>query len=254
LFRTRAEVGYYVLAYKVAQVMQVAVAAFSMGWAPLRYRISERPDAAQVYQRLTNHYVLAASVLTVAVAVYAREIVSLIAPPSYAPAAAIVPLITFAYALYGLYVLMVTGMGITKRTVPMAWIVSVAAVVNIGLNIALIPAWGIRAAAVTTVLADAIMVGGGWLYSQRVYPIPYDWKRIARVVIVGAVVVLISTELAPGRGLAGLTYAMVACVAFVLVVVKTGGVDPRDLATARTWGTRVKHRLLRRVEREELVG
>ena len=39
IYRTKAEVGYYVLGYKVAQVMQIATAAVSMGWAPLRYRI-----------------------------------------------------------------------------------------------------------------------------------------------------------------------------------------------------------------------
>ena len=33
------------LGYRVAAVMQIAVAAFSMGWAPLRYRSSAATDA-----------------------------------------------------------------------------------------------------------------------------------------------------------------------------------------------------------------
>ena len=78
VFTTREEVGQYSLAYRIAQVMQIAVAAFSLGWAPLRYKIYERADAGGVYRSLTNYYVLAASLLAVALAVFAREIVSLV--------------------------------------------------------------------------------------------------------------------------------------------------------------------------------
>src|SRR5205823_148890 len=106
LYRSHAEVGCYVLGYKVAQVMQIALAAFSMGWAPLRYKIYKRPDAKELYRRLTSYYALAAGLLTVFLAVFAREIVGLISPPSYAPAASIVPWIAFGYALNGLYVIM----------------------------------------------------------------------------------------------------------------------------------------------------
>src|SRR5581483_5365250 len=103
LLRSHTEVGWYVLGYKVAQVMQIALAAFSMGWAPLRYKIFERDDAPQVYRRLGTYYVLAAGVLTVALGVFGREIVHVISPASYAPASKIVPLIAFGYALNGLY-------------------------------------------------------------------------------------------------------------------------------------------------------
>jgi O-antigen/teichoic acid export membrane protein len=166
IYRSHAEVGWYVLGYKVAQVMQISLAAFSMGWAPLRYRIYKRADAGEVYRRLATFYVLSASLLIVALGVFARLVVDVIAPHSYAPAATIVPLIALGYGLNGLYILMVTGMGVAKKTGPMFWIVGGAAAANLGINILLIPVWGMRAAAWTTVLANAIMIAGGWYYSQ----------------------------------------------------------------------------------------
>jgi O-antigen/teichoic acid export membrane protein len=242
LFRSHAEVGYYVLGYKVAQVMQIALAAFSMGWAPLRYKIFERPDAKQLYRILTSHYVVGAGLLTVALGVFARETVAIIAPPSYAPAASIVPWIAFGYALNGLYLMMVTGMGVVKRTVPMAWIVTVAAAVNIGINIVLIPIWGMKAAAVTTVLANVIMVAGSWFYSQRVYPIPYDWSKIFRVMGLGAVVVTTYVLLAPGRGVEGVLLGVLACAVYVLLLIQTRTVTPGELTAM---GSRVRRGLTR---------
>jgi len=233
LYKGHAQVGYYVLGYKVAQIMQIAVAAFTMGWAPLRYKIYRRPDAKDLYRQITTYYVLAAGVLTVAVAVFSRQIVSLISPPSYASAATIVPLIVLAYALYGMYVLVVTGMGITKRTGPMAWVVGGAAIINVGLNIPLIQAWGMRAAAGTTVLAYAIMVAGGWYYSQKTYPIDYEWSRILRTFVIGVLVVSVTVLMAPGRGIAGLGIALAACAVFVALLVKFRAIAPQDTALVR---------------------
>jgi O-antigen/teichoic acid export membrane protein len=239
LYRTKAEVGYYVLGYKVAQVMQIATAAFSMGWAPLRYRIYQRPDAQDVYRRLATYYVFGAMTLTVPLALFSRAIVSLVAPANYASAATIVPWIGFAYGLNGLFVLMVTGMGVSKRTAPMAWIVSVAAAVNIGINIVAIPHWGLKAAAWTTVLANVLMVAGSWYWSQRAYPISYDWSRMLRTMAIGIAVVAVVVLAAPGTGLAGILAAAAGSLLFVaLLVTSTISADERERGRAVAQGLR----------------
>jgi len=249
LFRTTAEVGYYSLAYRVAMIMSIAVAAFSMGWAPLRYQIYERPDAPDMYRRLTTYYVIAASLLGVALSVFARDIVRLIAPPSYAPAAGVVPILTLAYALWGLYLIMITGMGVTKRTGPMAWIAGAAAAFNLGVNMVVIPRWGMLAAAVTTALANALMVAGGWLYSQRVYPIPFDWRRIGQVGLIAAVIVCPVAFISPRGLVGGLGWAVAAWAAFVLLLIKTHAIERHELLAARQWA-RHAFRARRRSSRE----
>lgn len=238
LFRSREEVGFYSLAYRIVQVMQLAVAAFSMGWAPLRYRIYAREDAREIYRRLTTYYVLAAGLLSVAIAVFAGAIIAVVSPPSYAPAASVVPLLVLAYAMQGLYYLMVTGMGVTKQTMPMVWISGAAVVLNIGINLLLVPAWGMKGAALTTVLAYVVLVGGTWLYSQRVYPIPYDWSRIARVAIIGAAIVGVSTLASPAGALQEFAVGLAAWLAFVFVLVKTRTINREELAMARAWTRR----------------
>jgi O-antigen/teichoic acid export membrane protein len=242
LYRSKAEVGYYVLGYKVAQVVQIAIAAFTMGWAPLRYRIFQRADAPDVYRRLATYYVIGATALSVPVALFAREVVSLVAPPDYGAGAAIVPWIVFAYGLNGLFVLLVTGLGVSKQTTPMAWIVGVAAAVNIGINIVVIPRWGITAAALTTVLANALMAIGSWYCSQRVYPIPYDWNRMLRSMAIGATVVAVLMLTTSGTGVGGIlaaTGGSLLCAALLLTSVVSS--DERERGFALTQG------LLRRV-------
>jgi O-antigen/teichoic acid export membrane protein len=239
IFRTRNEVGYYSLAYRFAQVMQLGVAAFSMGWAPLRYRIYERPDARAVYRRLTSGYVIIAALPAVAIAVFAPAIVQIVAPPSYAPAAGVVPLLVLAYGLQGLYFLMVTGMGVTKRTAPMAWIAAVGAIVNVGVNLLVVPEFGMTGAAATTVLAYVVMVGGSWWASQKVYPIPYDWPRMWLVTGLAVAVVALASLLSPS-GLGGdIVLGVVATLAFAALLVVTRAVHREEVealrGTVRGW-------------------
>ena len=249
LLRTRDEVGYYSLAYRVGAVMQIAVAAFSMGWAPLRYKIYARPDAQFVYRRLTTGYVLAAGLLACALAVVAPMIVALAAPSSYAPAADVVPLIVLSYLLYGMYILMVTGMGVTKKTRPIAVVAVAGALVNVGLNVVFLPRWGMTAAAFATVLAYALMVGGAWFYSQKVYPVPYDWRRIAHIAVIGVVTTAVASALAPADVVGGLTAGVATCVAYVTILGVTGGIPRHEILVARRRiagvGSRVRARIAR---------
>lgn len=233
IFRTRAEVGYYSLANRIGQIMGIAVAAFMMGWAPLRYRIYSQAGAPGVYRRVANYYAVAVSIGSVAIAVFGPAIVEVLAPPSYAPAAGVIPLLMLGCALQGLYFLMVTGMGVTKKTTPMAWVSMTGAAANFGLNLFVIRHWGIKGAAATTAFAYLIMVVGSWHYSQRVYPIPYDWIKFARVLVVATIVVVAHSLVSPSDLLTEVAWATAAWITFVVLLVATRTISPDELAAAR---------------------
>jgi O-antigen/teichoic acid export membrane protein len=145
---------------------------------------------------------------------------------------------------------MVTGMGVSKKTTPMLWIVGSAAVANIGLNLVLIPEWGMLAAAWTTVLGNAIMAGGGWWYSQKSYPIPYDWGRIFRTAAIGSAVVAAVVFLAPSHGLGGWIAGVVASIAFVVALIVTSTVKPEEVTAGREALRRLRARGLPGFRRE----
>ena len=60
------------------------------------------------------------------------------------------------------------------------WIITVAAAaVNIGLNFALIPPYGMMGAAISTAAAYVALFLGMMLNAPRVWPVPYQWRRVA---------------------------------------------------------------------------
>ena len=79
----------------------------------------------------------------------------------------------------------VAGLIITRRTRPIGLFATVAAVINIGLNLILIPAWGQVGAGVATVVGYLAMTGLYYHSSQRAYRTEYDLRRVIAIAVLG---------------------------------------------------------------------
>ena len=64
------------------------------------------------------------------------------------------------------------------------------------MNFWLIPEYGMVGAAVSTLAAYVVLFAGMTLYAQSVYPVPYQWRRVATVL--GAAVLLTVAPRAAG--------------------------------------------------------
>jgi O-antigen/teichoic acid export membrane protein len=77
-----------------------------------------------------------------------------------------------------------------------------AAAVNVALNLILIPPYGMMGAAVATVAAYATMfVGMSW-WGQRVYRVPYQWRRVLTAALAGAALAVAGKLVGGGLGVA----------------------------------------------------
>ena len=74
------------------------------------------------------------------------------------------------------------GSGRARRT-QLNWVVTgIGAAVNVGLNFWLVPAYGMVGAAISTAASYVVLFVGMTLYAQSVYPVRYQWRRVATCV------------------------------------------------------------------------
>jgi len=93
-----------------------------------------------------------------------------------------VPLLAFAATAFLAFNVMSIGIGRAKKT-QFNWVVTgLAALVTVGLNLLLIPPYGMIGAAASTLVAYTVMFLGMTIRAQQVFPVPYQWRRIALVV------------------------------------------------------------------------
>jgi len=99
-------------------------------------------------------------------------------------AAALVPWIALAVLLAGLkayYLDMAFQLG--RHTVGQVWVLLVAAVVNLGLNLCLIPLYGFMGAAYATVAAYAAGFVLSGLWGRRVFPLPFPGLEPVKIIL-----------------------------------------------------------------------
>jgi O-antigen/teichoic acid export membrane protein len=81
----------------------------------------------------------------------------------------------------------VYGLHIAKKTKVIGLIVVFATVISLGLNLLLIPIWDITGAAIATLLSQFVYWYACYYYSQRVYYVPYEIRKISIMLITGAI-------------------------------------------------------------------
>jgi O-antigen/teichoic acid export membrane protein len=120
--------------------------------------------------------------LSLALSLLAPWLVRLLTTPKFYRAEEVVPLLVFGGTAFIAFNVMSIGIGRAKKT-QFNWVITGgAALVNIGLNFVLIPPYGMIGAAISTLIAYLVMFFGMTIRAQQVFPVPYQWRRIALVV------------------------------------------------------------------------
>ena len=151
--------------------------------------------------------------MALALGVLAPWLVQLLTTEAFYSAERVVAPLAFAAAAFGAYIVVVIGIGRARRTRSNWIITGVAAALNVVLNLTLIPEFGMMGAAAATVGAYATLFLGMAWKAQQVFPVPYQWRRVATAF--GAAIALCVI----GRALdfpLGAAIALVAVYPFVL--------------------------------------
>jgi len=178
-YKGQAEVGIYSLAVRISSVIVFLMTAFQLAWPAFAYSIRDDSTAKRTYAYVLTYLLFVTCWMSLAIGSMAPWIVHLLAPSGhFHRSAEAVPILCFATAAYSGYSVLAIGIGRMRQT-QLNWVVSgTAALVNIVVNIALIPVYGMMGAAVSTLIAYLVLFAGMWLRSRHVYPVDYQWRRI----------------------------------------------------------------------------
>jgi len=186
----KEKVGEYSANYKFGTLMLLIVTAFRTAWQPFFLKVANQPDAKTIYSRVMTYYVLGASVIVLVGGLFIEYLVKIpitaqttVLGKAYWGGVRIIPIILLSYMLYGVYVNLMVGIYIQKKSEWMALFTGLAAAVNIGANFYLMPHYGLMGAACATLLAYGVMVFSIFIANQMIYKVAYEYKRLFIIVI-----------------------------------------------------------------------
>ncbi len=184
------DVGIYSVAYRVATIASLPIAAFQMSLAPLVYQHYKDPQTPRLIGEIFSWFLLFVLPLILLIGAFSPEIVSMVTAPEYLEAAQLVPWLTLAVVLMSVYVFS-PGLGIAKKTRTIALINIVAAAVNILLNLIWIPEFGRIGAAIATLCSAFVMAGMYFWLGNREYIVAYRKWRSGLVIFLTVLLMLL---------------------------------------------------------------
>lgn len=187
--------GLYSLGYTFGTIQIIISSAIDSAWIPFVFkRVAAEGDAAKPQlARLLTYYVLTLCTVAVGLCLFARDAIYILTAESFHPAYQVVPIIVIAYLWNGLYVLPANFLFLKSKTVWLPFATVTAGLVNITINLTLAPHYGIMAAAWATFVAFFVMLVLLLVIAHRVYPFPYEYRRI--LMIFGATAAVICVGL-----------------------------------------------------------
>jgi O-antigen/teichoic acid export membrane protein len=232
-----AEAGLYSLAVKFAQAVNVLVRGFQLAWPPLAYSIREDGEARRVYAAIVTWFVAGCAFVVAGMWLFSRWIVRALAAPQFFDSYEAIGLIATGVTLYALYMVLVVILGRTGRTEFNFPATIAALVVNVALNLALVPSLGIVGAGLALVASYVVVVALMYVLTQRLFPVPYEWARLGRVLLVSAALVGLGELLLPTDGFVGLLARIVFWLAYPAVLLLSGFFTAEE----RGWLARLRH-------------
>jgi O-antigen/teichoic acid export membrane protein len=212
-----ASIGLYDLAGKLANILRLIVTSFNSAIAPdfMRTSKSDREGTSRRYRLIILRWSVALAFAFLVCALFAEELISLLAPESYKGAHVFVPILLGAYLFRALQGFASNAIIFEKKVKVFPLITLTAGVVNLGLNLWLIPIFGVIAAAWTTLFSYACSFVLSLHFSRRYYPVPYDWRLLT--VIFGAMLgcFLVGQGFAPEPLWQGILVKGVICLLFI---------------------------------------
>jgi len=186
-----SDVGVYAIGSRIASAMVLLLTAFRAAWPAFAFSIEDDDRARRAYSFVLTYLLFVASWAALALGLLAPWIVEWLTTPAFYEASDVIALLAFGAVAFGGFIVVSIGLGRTKRT-QFNWVVTgSAAIVSITLNLLLIPPYGIVGAGIANLCAFTVMFLGITWWSQRVFWVPYQWRRVVTVVgVAGGLTVL----------------------------------------------------------------
>jgi O-antigen/teichoic acid export membrane protein len=177
-------VGLYGVAYKIGFLVQIlAVGPFFMVWQPRSYVVGKEPDAPVTFARVFSYFVAGLCAVALLFSVFADDFMWLMTTPKFYSGADLVPWVAFAYVFNGCQVFCRIGIYLNNRTEIAGIVMLLMAVLAVGASWFAVGAFEVQGAAITTFVSYALLALTMAVVGQRLYPIPYEFRRLFKILV-----------------------------------------------------------------------
>jgi O-antigen/teichoic acid export membrane protein len=180
--------GLYQTGHKLGFIMMLVVSMFQFAWQPFFLNNAGEKNAKEIFAKIMTLFVLMASLLWIVISLFIENLARFEIMPGrtiiekhFLPGLVVVPIILLAYLFNGIYVNLQAGLYIEEKTKYFPYVTGAGAIINVAVNLLLIPILGIVGAALATLASYLVMAAGLFIVAQKFYKIDYEYGKILKI-------------------------------------------------------------------------
>ena len=190
-----ASVGVYSLGLKLANAIKmIFVQPVNMAVLPMVFRMAEKDNAQQFYAKLMTYLTFGLLFFVIAISMFGQEAVKIISigKPEYWGAYTVIPFVAFGILFGMMKDQTMYSLQIVKRTGIIASVIIFVSLLNLGLNILLIPFMGVIGAGLASLLSQIIYFCTMLYFANRYYPVSYEFRKLFLSIGLGALFCIVA--------------------------------------------------------------
>ncbi len=187
--------GIFGIAYKFGMIINmILVTPFMQAWQPILFKLEKTPEQKLTYQKIALYFVQIGTFLWLFVSISGKYLLKWTTTEAYHEGIVIIPFIAFSYFLYGLQDVFKAGALLNNKTLAIAKCGIAAALLNVILNLVLIPGFALLGAAIATVLSFAFLMFLVLFLSAKYLKVNWLWKKMTTIILLGIFTFLFSLK------------------------------------------------------------
>lgn len=226
-------VGYYSPAYTVGNIINFFAYPFIIILPAVLSKLFDENKLEEVKRYLNyslKYFLIVAIPAVVGVSVLSKQIVGFLSNrPIAENAFYVTPFVAFSILLYGISSILISILALVKKTKTYAKIWTGSAILNILLNIVLIPRIGIIGAAATTLLSYLFSFILVWKYSQKEIRVEINSTSLTKIVLASILMGLLVFWLNPYELWETLLTIAAGAVLYLILIIFFKVIEKREI-------------------------
>ena len=215
-----SQLGIYGANYKLAILMMIFIQMFRYAFEPFFFAEEKNKDSRLTYAQIMNWFVAFTWLIFLGVTLYI-DLFKYFVGPKFRDGLVIVPIILAAKLFLGVFYNLSVWYKLTNKTLYGAMIAILGAAITIALNVILIPRYGYIGAAWANFACYLSMVIVSFIWGRKIFPVPYNLKKIIAYSLVALAAYFVSVYLPIGNEVLKISVNTVLILVFVSFVLLT---------------------------------
>lgn len=184
-YSTLGTIGLYALGFRFGMIVRtLLIEPFNTSFGPFRFSIMRDHNAREIYSRSLTYFLFIIVFLSLGIALFSKEVLTVMTAPSFLDAYKVVPVILVSIILGGITYIFQTGILLMKKTKCVFYITTIAMGLVLLFNWFLIPKFNMYGAAMAQILCNFFVCFATYYISQKLYPVKYEFNRILKILLV----------------------------------------------------------------------